>query len=47
MVWDVAVVFSLMKAPIRDFINLALCLTTRFLRYTSLGVLQIDRSVYS
>ena len=44
MVWDAAVVSSLGKAPIRAFINLPLCLTTKFFRYTSFGVLQIDRS---
>ena len=44
MVWDAAVVSSVVEAPIRDFINLPLCLTTRFLRCTPLVVLQIDRS---
>ena len=44
MVWDAAVVSSVVMAPIRDIINVPLCLTTRFLRYTPLGVLQIDRS---
>ena len=44
MVWDAAVVSSVVGAPIRDKINLPLCLTTRFLRCTPLGVLPIDRS---
>ena len=38
MVWDAAVVSSVMEAPIRDKINLPLCLTKRFLRCTHLGV---------
>ena len=44
MVWDAAVVLFLANTLIRDFITLPLCVTTRFLKYIPLGILQIDRS---
>ena len=42
--WDAAVISPLVKTPIRDFINLTPCLTTRFLRCTPLEALQMNRS---
>ena len=41
IVWEAAVVATLVKAPIRDFINQARCFTSKFFRNSPLVVLQL------